>query len=399
MGDGSIACPPDYVCTRECPAGQTCSPPSGGGGDGGPPGARASNDDDGGPTGAPVSEEGGSNPGSPSPDAAVPPASSSATALAYDVVDAKMSAPLSSLVLVSDQPANALHLYNVSTGADEVIALLAAPKAVALDLSGLHAAVAYDAHVSLIDLQARAVTTTCDTTCDASDVALATTGIAYITPAAGQMVPLHAVDLGACTETISAPELWGGGHLSLHPSETVVYASLFADPPSIDRCDLTVSPPDCQDAMSAADWDMYGFANAVWSSADGTRVYTGGPATLLVPPDPATGVCKYGGSLEGVTESITLSEAPSAGRVALILASSQLQIPGYTITPADTIVRVYETQYLSLVAQYAIPTESSAVEHGVFVFSTPTMDALYVVADEETPTGDPGRFSILTMIP
>ncbi len=49
--------------------------------------------------------------------------SSSAHVLDYDVVDAKFSTALSSVVIASDAPSNTLHVYNVVTAVDRAVPL------------------------------------------------------------------------------------------------------------------------------------------------------------------------------------------------------------------------------------------------------------------------------------
>ena len=61
------------------------------------------------------------------------------------------------ILSISDTPANTLHIFNEVTQQDRSIPLPAPPIAVAVDPSGLNAAVAYDAHVSWIDLQAATI--------------------------------------------------------------------------------------------------------------------------------------------------------------------------------------------------------------------------------------------------
>ena len=170
------------------------------------------------------------------------------------------------------------------------------------------------------------------------------------------------------------------------------------------RCDLSASPVVCTDSESTNDWGTYDYGNSVWVSADGTRLYTAGAATLLVPDDPTTGVCTYGGSLSGVMTGVqSLSEAPAVARVALVPAQSWTY-DGEPLPDDDTVVRIHETQYLGLVAAYPLPTVADgsanrAVEHGRFVFSTATMDALYVIAQVDAADGGGGAFSVVKLVP
>lgn len=171
--------------------------------------------------------------------------------LDYDVVDAKFSAALSSVVIVSDTPSNTLHIYDVGTAVDRAVPLPAVPVAVAIDVTGTMAAVAYDAHVSWVDLQAGVVKTTCDDTAYAYDVALSSTGIAYVVPALDEADSLHAVTFSSCSESVPSTWLFSGSHVALHPSEKALFAANFDTATSVTRCDLTSSPIACGDAEGA----------------------------------------------------------------------------------------------------------------------------------------------------
>jgi hypothetical protein len=338
----------------------------------------------------------------PYPDGSVPPASASAADLTYNVVDAKLSTALSSLIILSDLPFNAVHLYDFATGADVSMPLPIAPKAIAVDATGTLAAVAYDAHVSWIDLRAQLIRTTCEVSSDASDVALTTAGIAYVAPADETLqVTLHVIDLTTCAETLAAIDLPGDTQIALPPSEKALFAAGTEETPDPRVCPLTTSVIGVIGCVEVGgDYWAYGYSVGV--SADGTRLYTGGQATLLVPADPLTGTYEDAGLFPGVTTFQSFSEASQAGLVALLPSpqGSEFDPPQAN---ADTVVRVHRTQDLSFVAQYELPTipigsPAGTLEHGKFVFSTQTMDALYVIAQREAKEdGGGGTFSVLKL--
>jgi hypothetical protein len=391
-------CPPGYVCIPECPPGAPCpSSPDGGasysssgGSDAGSPGSDAA---------TPGSDSSGSPelPDGSYPEGSVPPMSSSASVLDYDVVDAKFSAALSSVVIVSDTPSNTLHIYDVATAVDRAVPLPTVPVAVAVDVTGTMAAVAYDAHVSWIDLQAGVVKTTCDVTADLYDVALSSTGMAYLAPALDEDDSLHVVTFSSCSESVPSTSFSSGSHIALHPSEKALFAANFDTPSSITRCEVTSSPIVCDDAEGSDDLTYKG--NDLWISQDGTRIYTAAGPALAVPDNVTTDPCAYDGALEGLYAVQQLSDAPQAERVVLIPGTVNDTQPN-----ADSVVRIYETQYLDFVAQYELPPfplagTATAVAHGRFVFTTPTMDALYVVVQADSASAAPNDFAIETVVP
>jgi hypothetical protein len=68
------------------------------------------------------------------------------------------------------------------------------------------------------------------------------------------------------------------------------------------------------------------------------------------------------------------------------------------------VIRVHETQSLGLAAQYdlppfPLPDGTVAIAHGRFVFTSPTMDTLYVVVQADPSSEAPNDFAIATIVP
>jgi hypothetical protein len=401
-------CPAGYVCTPTCPTGDVCNPVGSTSGTGGSNTGTGSSTGSGSTSNSPdagaPSTIGSSPEDAGYPEGSAPAASATLQVLTYEVIDAKFSVALSSLVLVSSAPSNALHIYAPSTGSDRAVALPAAPAAVTIDASGLHAAVAYDGNVSWVDLASGAVTATCPISSDAYDIALTAEGTACVMPRTDQWVSLHAID-STCTETVEEYGVWAGSHIALHPSEKALFtADQGLSPSSINRCDLTVSPVGCVEALGGTDWGTYAFCGSLWISADGQRIYSGCGVTLRVPGDPTTDLCSYGGTLAGVSLIQHLSEAPQAKRVVLIPGNGYSYDPTNAPATNDTVVRVQETDYLGFVSQYELPRfplagTSSGVAHGRFVFTTPTMDTIFAVVQADGSSGALNDFAIVTMVP
>ena len=389
---GNGGCPPGYTCVPDCATGVSCGSPAGTGGyptyDAGSPSMYD----------AALPVDSGTY-----PEGSVPPASATLSILDYRVVDAEYSTALSTIVMVSDSPSNAIHLYDVSTGIDRAIALPVAPVAVSVDVSGKQAAVAYNAHVSWIDLEAGVVKATCDVSSDAYDVALTSQNVAYVMPKTDQWVSIHQVDLTTCTEAANnGYGIYASSHMALHPSEKALFtADSGLSPSSINRCDLATSPLVCSEAQSS--WGTYNFCGSLWMSADGARVYSGCGVTLRVPGSVTGDPCTYGGTLEGVAAIVHLSEAPSAKRVAIIPDSNGYN-DGNTFDDSDTVVRIHETDYLGFIAQYELPKfplagANTTMAHGRFVFASPTLDALYVIVQADGSSGALKDFALAKVVP
>lgn len=379
------ACPLGYTCVPVCPAGEICTPTAG------PSGSAGTSD-----AGSTTVPEGGYPEGSTAPSAAT------VSVLDYRVIDAEFSEALSAIVMVSDSPSNSLHIYDIATGSDRDVPLPLAPVAVAVDPTGLQAAVAFNAHVAWIDLKNGMLKATCDLSSDAFDVALSSKSVAYVLPKTDQWVSLHAVDLTTCSESNASSfgGVYASSHIALHPSENAVFlADEGLSPSRINRCDLTKSPFACADAEGSADWGTYGFCGNLWISADGARIYSGCGVTLRVPGN-VTSDSVYSGTLQGVSSIQHLSEFPHAKRVAFVPGSP---LSNYG-TNADTVIQVHETDYLGFVAQYQLPMfplagASVAAAHGRFVFATPTMDTFYVVVQADAASGALKDFAIAKLRP
>jgi hypothetical protein len=402
---GGDRCPPGYRCTRlassdagtdaptqviadagtvkvKCPPGSVCTPLAGAGTDAGTDAA------------TPVMDAG-------TIEVACPPGYlctpigvvSSVSVLSYDIIDAEESKSLDSIVMISDTPANALHIFAEATGSDRTVALNAAPVAVAVDPSGTHAAVAFDGHVSHVDLVTGTVITTCMLSSNAADLTLTDSGIAYVVPLTDQWVPLHVLDLVTCDETPNDTRIWAGSRIMAHPSGAAVFVSQWEVPDNIQRCDITGSEPVCADSQDFYDHGTYEVGHQAWTSVDGERIYSAGGTTLRV-PSPVNGApCTYGGMIAGVSTIQHMSEAVTAQQLAIIPAD-----PG-----DDSVIRIHATPYLELVQQLSLPSfpltgGATTGAHGRFVFVTPTLDRLSVIVQADSAGGAPLHdFAVATL--
>jgi chitinase len=326
---------------------------------------------------------------------------SSMLVLDYRVVDAEQSAALSSIVMISDTPSNTLHVFNEVSHADVSIPLPLPPVAVAVDPSGQKAAVAFDANVSWVDLTTATLVKTCALGSNAYDLTLSAAGVAYVVPRTDQWVSLHAVDLTTCTET-TASVLRAGSHIVPHPSGLAVFtADQGLSPSRINRCDVTVAPPNCTDAQNGVDWGTYNYCGNLWISADGQRIYTACGVTLRVPGNVNGSPCTYGGTLSGVTSVTHMAEAPSAQQIVLIPGVATF---GSTSAKEDTVVRIHETAFLGLVTEFSLPSfplpaGTASASHGRFVFTTSTLDSLDVIVQADPSSAALHDFAIASFKP
>lgn len=337
------------------------------------------------------------------PQGSVQPKSSEVHVLDYRVVDAEFDAAHSRIVAVSGTPTKALHLIDVTSLSDRIINLPSAPIAVSVDAGGHKAAVAYNADVSLVDLDNGVVVKTCPLDTSPFDVALTSQGIAYVMPRESQWQSLRRIDLTNCTTTKSPSPIYSPSYLKLHPAEIAIFtAEIGVSSEAIIRCDLQTSHFVCDYSTEFSPyWEKSACGN-LWMSSDGQRIYTACGATQRIPGDVIQSPCTYGGTLAHASHIQHLADAIQAKRVAFIP-----HVDGRASKPnpnEDTVVVIDETDFLGFVAAYQIPRfpttpGHSAVSHGQFVFTTPTMDSLYIIARADASSGANKDFAIVKIIP
>ncbi len=279
-----------------------------------------------------------------------------------------------------DALSTALHIYDVATHADRVVTLPYAPVAVDVDATGLSAAVAYDSYVSLIDLEAAVVKTTCSLTSNAAHVALSSAGVAYVmpenAPADGNWPALQAVDFSSCAETLGQSSFVPASYVGVSPNQGAVFVFDDGQPSKAYWCDPSSSPFACQPVPTSG---VLSFGASFWFGSNGTRIYTDDGVAVDVPADLFLYPFTYAGTLNTATVVLSVSDAPQAQRVVSVQEDDVGPVTGGAI-------HVYDSKSFALVARYQPPSYPYPVDAGtfssttgVFVFTTPTMDAIYVV--------------------
>lgn len=321
--------------------------------------------------------------------------------LPYRVLDAEYSRALEAIVLITDSPDRALHIYNPETGGDVRVALPLSAVAVSVSPAGDRAAVAHDAHVTYVDLVAGSALKTCDVTSDAIDVVLAGNGWAYVFPMTDQWSAIHGIKLSDCSETLSSSSaIYAGTVAALHPSGTKIYgADRGLSPSDIERYDIsTGSPVYAYDSPYHGDYPMCG---NLWISNDGLRIFTA-CGRVFRSSDTKSEDMTYNGRLEGADSIRHVSHASASGKVLVIPAASTSSYPSNP--DGDTLLRVHDYQFLTLDRTIQLPTipgqgSTTFKGHGRFVFARSTGGAYYVVLQADATSGLLNDYAVGRMTP
>lgn len=323
----------------------------------------------------------------------------------HDVLDATFDERSGRIVMVSRWPSYALYVYDVTSGIERSVPLPNLPAAVAIEKSGATAAVGSDKSISWIDLAGLTLEKTCPVAWNVADLELTSTGSAYFVDRSSSTMQLRTIRLATCAEDGSQGHIWGGSRLALHPTEKAIFAIASGVPTRVDRCDLTKSPSLCNDSQGTSDWGTYPYCQDLWPSPDGRLILTGCGVALTVPLDVTGGACTYGGALEGERKPIEhLYGAPAARRIASIPKVALWAYPANVAPIVDTLVRIHDADTLKAVGQVALPPFPSHdgvphVSHGRWVFSSATMDRLFVVVRKDPERDLAKNFAIVTVAP
>lgn len=308
-----------------------------------------------------------------------PLAVSSRTALAHDVVDAEFSRALNAVVMVSSWPTNALHIYDVGSGAERTLALNKVPMAVSLSPDGLSAAVGHDALVTHVDLAsvgtASPLTRALNLSAVTGDLVLDGSGHVYVFPLVDQWVSVHSIDVATNTEVLQyGPR--AGTKARLHPSGTRIYgANNGLSPDDIENYDIRSGV-----AVRVADSPYHGdypMCGNVWPSDDGALLFTACGRAFRASEVSGNDMV-YAGALTLSTSQfygwhvLSLSHLYATRQIALI------EQPWYECNVLTggaqcfSHLVIYESDFLNRQAVYSIPPVAVAShdypQQGLFVF-------------------------------
>jgi chitinase len=316
--------------------------------------------------------------------------------LPYRVIDAEFSLALNAIILVTDAPDRALHIYDPETDGDQRVPLPLTPSAVSVTPDGLHAAVGYDAHASFVDLSTATLTKTCDVTSDTIDVVAAGNGWAYVFPRTDQWSAIHGVRQSDCMEALSGTSaIYAGTVAKLHPDGTKMYgANRGLSPSDIERYGITGGAPVYSyDSPYHGDYPMCG---DLWPSQDGARLFTA-CGRVFRSSDVRASDMTYNGTLEGTTSIRFLTHSAAIGKVFVVpyVATTFPSMPD-----ADLKIRVHNYEFLTFDREIALPSFPGPVPtvfkaHGRFVFARSNGARVYSIVQADASSGALNDFAIV----
>lgn len=309
----------------------------------------------------------------------------SRVALPHDVVDAEFDKALNALVMVSNQPSNAIYVYDVATGVERSQALPKRPMAVSVAPDGQTAAVGHDALVSVFDLTTLGQPGAPDPTLlnvssDMFDIVLDGNGFVHVFPLTDQWEQPHSIEIATNTETLGNASIYDSTRARLHPNGQWIYtADNGLSPSDIAKLDITSGAAAAlYDSPYHGDYEMCG---NLWFSEDGATIYTACGNTFRSSADQAQDMI-YTGGLELSPSDFygwqvrSLSQSDADDEIALIESERYTCeiVPG-SAGPCYTHLALYESQFLNKLATYAIGPVSvdgqDYAQHGLYVFHDP----------------------------
>ena len=321
-----------------------------------------------------------------------PVPTASQQSLAHDVVDAEYSSALDAIVMVSNLPSPALHLFNPADGTEQSIALGAAPLSVSVAPNGLTAAVGHSGKVAIIDLtnlgNPVAATTLLDVTSGVGDVVLAGNGYVHVFPAASWgWAQIRSIHIASNTETLSTGQVVHEGTVGkVHPSGTRMYgADNGLSPDDIERYGIALG-------TASNDYDSpyhgeYRMCGNLWMRENGTQIYTG-CGVVLRSSDTQSQDMRYAGTLDLTpadyywTYVKSLSQSEETGEI--LALDEDTNDCGEYDDACYTRLGVYEHEFLNLRERFSLAgitvAGSHYVQRGRFVFHSANGSQRYLIS-------------------
>jgi hypothetical protein len=313
-------------------------------------------------------------------------------ALAHDVVDAAFSAALNSVVMISTYPSNAVHVHDMTTGADRTIALTQEPRSLSLSPDGLSASVGQVSLIAVVDLApGGAEPTLLPTAYLPGAVVMGGSGYVYTVPREGGLVRFRSINVASGVETQNnLDDVFGSQTTArLHPAGSKMYGyDSF-------RRELTSFPivlgiAEYGDDSSYNSGD-YSICGNQWFSESGALIYTACGNTFTA-SDIASEDMLYVGTLEMTQpgtfnyQVASLSDSVETQEAALIEYTPSPCVPGsnpyYGICRSH--LNVYDNASLAREASYSFSPlgvgAKSYLQQGRFIFHSADGTQRYVIS-------------------
>jgi hypothetical protein len=316
--------------------------------------------------------------------------------LEHDVVAAQYSASLGAMIMVSNQPRNALFVLDIDTGVQTELPLDRVPVALSLSPDGLEAAVGHDRALTHVDLATvgqpgAPAPRQINTTCDVSGLVLDGRGYVHIFPATSQWVSVHSVELATGIEQLGSGSLRAGSRISRHPDGTAVYtANVGLSPEDIARFDISGFPGRL--AYDSPYHGAYSMCGNVWVDARGARLYTAcgnifRSSTVVSEDMTYTGALQ----LSSAQRTFMISAASSSavtGEVALIEIDPDHCQSGWVVSGNPNRCRsrlsFHDGDTLNVTARYALPPlphdGDNYLQRALFVFHSADGAQRYLIS-------------------
>jgi hypothetical protein len=321
---------------------------------------------------------------------------SALTTLPFRVADAEYSGALDRIVAISGSPSR-LNIYNPSTGINTSVALPLPGNAVAVQPSGLRAAVCHDGLVSIANLQTATVEKTLNVSVNCYDIVFADNGYVYMSTTGGWGAS-SSVDTSTGVETI-AQLLYNGINFRLNaPGDAVYTSNTGTSAVSVTRYAIAGGPM-TEDYQS--DWyPDHAFGYKIWFTHDGRMAADSG-SVFRTGSTRATDFI-YTGTLSGfagIGSIGTLDHSTTRHLFASVGASNT-----YQATPdSDTSLFLHGDKYLALSSKMTLPKITtggvSATSHGKFVFWDSAGAKAYVILQADASAGFLNDFAVYTLSP
>lgn len=260
------------------------------------------------------------------------------TLLQHSVVDAEHSPVSGYVVMVSGDPANALHVVDPDFATVRSVALQAAPACVSVEPGGRYAAVCHDGAISYVDLAEMRVVRVYPVATDALDAVAGGNGYVYVFPRQDQWESIHNLNLITGAETESGI-IYAGMLGKLHPSGRYLYGAYNGLSPSdYEKFDVRGGPAvGLYDSPYHGDHDMGG---NLWFNETGTRLFA-----------PSGNIFR---SSEVRTEDMLYVGRLNAGIRSLAHASEAARI--FTLSPGNlALLRVNDDQTFAFRGTVSLP--------------------------------------------